>query len=94
MRRNLFTVVMVTVGIVSAKFNFGPCPFADLPQMAYSDYLPDDDVAVGYYHDITGIDRGIADLIDALQVLGFEPPLNYKCDDLGTISPWKEIAKA
>ena len=92
MKKLLAMGALTFLGTVSGKFSFGPCP-ADLPQMTYSEYQGAADEAVGYRHDIIGLDRGFADMLESVQVLGFKLPLDYKCDDLGTIAPWKGIAK-
>ena len=37
---------------------------------------------------------GLQDAVETLYKLGFKAPLDYQCDDFGTISPFKEIADA
>lgn len=90
------SIALVTIlSTVSAKFSLGACDYANLYQMSADDYLDLTDIAEdhGYLHQINGIDRGFADMIESLYKLGFKAEFDYQCDDIATIEPFKGIAK-
>lgn len=92
--RAISIALAALVATVSAKISWGPCDYANIVQWEWADYdkltkLPDE----GYYHNIVGIDTDLADQIETLYALGFKAPFDYQCDDLGKITPYKEIAK-
>lgn len=93
--RAIAIALVSILATVSAKFSFGACDYANLIQMSWDDYSGLDDIAEdwGYLHQINGMDRGFIDFIETLYKLGFKANFDYQCEDLATISPFKEIAK-
>ena len=88
----IFTFAAITVAFVASvagKFGFGPCR-EDVPQLAYADYEAD----TAYNHILFAMDHDFFELANVLDNLGFKFPLeNWRCDDLNTISPFKELAE-
>ena len=93
------TFAAVTVAFivsVSAKVGFGSCP-ETVPMKTFTDYS---DVATGfaedqfYFHEIIAIDNQFDQLLGMAKKFGLKIPLNVACDDLGTVPPFSQIAKA
>jgi hypothetical protein len=86
---SLATMTVAFIASVASKFSFGPCR-DDVPQLSYDDYTP----TAEYNHKLFAIDKGLFDLAYTLENLGFRFPVeNWRCDDLVTISPFKELAE-
>jgi len=79
------------VASVEAAFNFGNCP-TDITTVTFADYEALD--TGSYDHRLLMLDGGIIAAITNLEALGFKFPWeSYHCDDLATISPFKEISE-
>jgi hypothetical protein len=78
------------IATVSAKISFGKCP-EGLPQNSYDNYY---ETPEAMEHKVLGIDRQLLGAIELIENLGFQFPLNWRCEDLGTVSPFKEVAEA
>lgn len=86
----LATLVVSAFVTVNSKFDFGLCPGADTPRLAFSDYA----IATPVPHFIDFMDYGFVELLSALEYFGFKPYVDYMCGQLGDVEPWKSIAKA
>lgn len=95
----LITFAAVTVAFiasVSAKIGFGSCP-ETVPMKTWTDYS---DAATGfgntqfYYHEVIAIDNQFEQLLGLAKKFNLKLPLNVGCDDLGTVPPFSQIAKA
>lgn len=99
MRKIAFSAIVISAiaTAVQATFNIGSCRYSELPLWSFDDYdtkvtsLYDGDW-LGYNHKIAGLDEGLINLLESLEGLGFKPPYDWKCDDMASISPWKDIA--
>jgi hypothetical protein len=88
----LATLAAAFAVTVSAKFSFGSCKDG-VPQWTYDDYLFDLDERVPYSHSLIAMDIDFFDTFELLKSFGFKLNFDPLCEDLATISPWKEIAK-
>jgi len=96
MRFLAFSAMTVAfMATVSAKFDIGRCR-TDVPQLSYEDVDTGDyewDFRVPFERRFLAIDRQFEDLIAALTNFGFKMPLDYECDQLGAIEPFKSLAE-
>jgi hypothetical protein len=95
----LVTVAALTIAFlasVSAKFNLGSCP-VNLATKTFTHY---NDGGTGfpantyYHHEIIAIDKQLKDLLDSVGKSGFKLPMDLRCQDLGTVPPFSNVAKA
>jgi hypothetical protein len=75
---------------VSGRFSFGACT-EGVPQWTYDDYQNDD--RLPHPHFLIAWDRGFFHTFELFKSFGFKLDFDPLCEDLGTASPWKEIAK-
>jgi hypothetical protein len=90
----LSVLTVAFLASVSAKFGFGNCA-RDIVTYTWEEY---DDFFGGdleiYEHEIAIIDKGFVDMIYFLENFGFKSPIDdWRCGDLVSISPFKEIAE-
>jgi hypothetical protein len=92
------TFAAVTVAFIasaSAKIGFGSCP-ETVPMRTWTDYSGGNGFAEDqfYYHEIIAIDNQFDQLLGMAKKFGLKIPLDVACDDLGTVPPFNQIAKA
>jgi len=73
---------------VAGKISFGTCS-QDIETLKFDDYLPSNP----YTHNIMALDRDFISLIEAAEAFGFTMPFDFRCDELGAITPFKEISE-
>jgi len=73
---------------VAGKISFGTCS-QDIETLKYDDYDPTNP----YSHNIMALDKGFVTLIETAEAFGFKMPFDYRCDELGAITPFKEISE-
>jgi hypothetical protein len=96
MRFITFAAVTVAfIASVSAKIGFGSCP-ETVPMRTWTDYSGENGFAEDqfYYHEIIAIDNQFDQLLGMAKKFGLKIPLDVACDDLGTVPPFNQIAKA
>ena len=87
MRFLAFSAIAVAfVATVTARFDLGRCR-TDIPQVKWDDY----DHAIPNRHRFSLVDRELQHLVNAFIQLGFKLPIDYECDDLVTIEPFKSM---
>ena len=88
MRFLAFSAMTVAfIATVSARFDFGRCR-TDIPQTAFEDI----EATVPSAYRFMAIDRETVFLINALTDFGFKMPLDYECESLSAIEPFKSMA--
>ena len=96
MRFITFAAVTVAfIASVSAKIGFGSCP-ETVPMRTWTEYSGGNGFAEDqfYYHEIIAIDNQFDQLLGMAKKFGLKIPLDVACDDLGTVPPFNQIAKA
>ena len=94
MRFITFAAVTVAfIASVTAKIGFGSCP-ENIPMKTWTDYTTSIAKKQFYFHEFVAIDKQFVDLIEMAKKYGLKIPLDITCDDLGTIPPFSQIAKA
>ena len=85
----LCAITAAYIASVTAKISIGACR-TDIEQVPFSDY----DQTAAYPHKLFAMDKGFFSMIKTLEGLGFVPAAeDWRCDDLATISPFKELAE-
>ena len=92
------TFAAVTVAFIasaSAKIGFGSCP-ETVPMKTWTDYSGGNGFGVDqfYNHEIIAIDKQFDQLLGMAKKFNLKIPLDVACDDLGTVPPFNQIAKA
>jgi hypothetical protein len=94
MRFITFAAVTVAfIASVTAKIGFGSCP-ETVPMKTWENYTGVIAKKKFYFHEIVAIDKQFVDLIEMAKKFGLKIPLDITCDDLGTVPPFSQIAKA
>ena len=88
----LAAMAVAFLSTASAKWSIGACDqsIEGLTFEEYEDFF----ATIGFYqHKVMVLDRGFFDIADTLEALGFVFPLDWKCEDLAEVSPFKDIAE-
>ncbi len=93
----LFALAALTVAFVaqvSAKIGFGACP--SVLGKTNTQYVAANSGFTQihlYNHEVIAIDKQLNQLLPMLGKVGVKVPGNINCDDLGTVEPFKTVAK-